>query len=92
MRTTSMTKKAKDRAPAALRFAPLTPPWTLEERVHGIEAMAQRIASYIRFICDIDTLNGASAEVKERAVTAFYEQMVIVESQLGRIHDQLQLE
>ena len=37
-------------------------------------------------------LSGTSAEVKERAVTLFYEQMVIVEKQLGHIHDDLRLE
>ena len=71
MRTTSVTKKPKTPATAAPRFAAPMPPWTLEERVHGIEAMAQRIDGYIRFMCKIAGENGTSAEVKDRAVTAF---------------------
>jgi hypothetical protein len=68
-----------------------TPPWTLEERLQRIEAMRQRLNGYIRFMCQAGSLNGTSAEAKERAVTAFYERMVVVESQLGRIHEDLRL-
>jgi hypothetical protein len=69
-----------------------TPPLTLEERLHGIEVMGQRIDGYIRFMCQVGSLNGISAEAKEKAVTAFYERIVVVESQLGRIQEDLQLE
>jgi hypothetical protein len=69
-----------------------TPPWTLEERLHRIEAMGQRIAGYVRFMCQVGSLSGTSAEAKERAVTAFFERMVVVESQLGRIQEALRLE
>jgi hypothetical protein len=94
-----MTTKAKAPSRAAApppgREAPPypwpTPPWTLEERLHRIEAMAQRINGYIRFMCQVGSLNGTSAEAKERAVTAFYERMVVVESQLGRIEEDLRL-
>ena len=68
-----------------------TPPWTLEERVRHIEAMGQRIDGFIRFMCQAPTMTGASGEAKERAVKAFYERLVIVETQLGRIHDELRL-
>jgi hypothetical protein len=68
-----------------------TPPWTLEERLQRIEAMGQRIDGYIRFMCQVGSLSGTSAEAKERAVTAFYERLVIVESQLGRIQEDLRL-
>jgi hypothetical protein len=69
-----------------------TMPLTLEERLHRIEAMGQRIDSYIKFMCQIGSLTGSSAEAKERAVATFYEQLVIVEGQLGLIHDNFQLE
>ncbi len=87
-----MTIKAKAPSRAAAPFPSPTPPWTLEERLHGIEAMGQRIDGYIRFMCQVASLNGASAEAKERAVTAFYERLVLVESQLGRIQEDLRLE
>jgi hypothetical protein len=89
--------KASSRAaaPAAARKAqPVssTQPLTMEERLHRIETMRKRIDGYIQFMCQIAQLTGASSEIKERAVTVFYEQMVLVESQLGRIHDEFRLE
>ena len=78
--------------PAILAGATPALPWTLVERVHSIEAMGQRIDEYIRFMCQIANLNNASAEAKERAVTAFYERMRVVEKQLGSIYDELRLE
>ena len=70
----------------------LAPPWTLKERLERIEAMGQRIDGYVRFMCQVASLNNASAEAKERAVTAFYERMLVVEKQLGSIYDELRLE
>jgi hypothetical protein len=35
---------------------------------------------------------GTSAEVREKALTVFYERLVVVERQLGRIREDLQLE
>ena len=64
----------------------------MEERLHQIEAMRKRIDGYIQFMCQIAKWNGTSSEVKERAVAVFYAQMVLVESQLGHIHDELRLE
>ena len=69
-----------------------TPPWTLEERLHRIEVMGQKIDGYIKFMCQVVSLTSASTEAKERAVTEFYERMVVVEKQLGRIHENLRLE
>lgn len=64
---------------------------TLEEHVHQIEAMGKRIDGYIQFMCQIGGQSGISAEVKEAAAAAFYQQMVIVERQLAQIHDELKL-
>jgi hypothetical protein len=69
-----------------------TPPWTAEERLRRIEAMGQQIIGYIRFMCEVGSLNGTSAEAKERALNAFYERMIVVENQLGRIQEDLRLE
>lgn len=86
-----MTKKKK--APISTTLPPSsTLPWTQEERLQRIEAMGRRIEEYIRFMCHVGSLAGASDEVKAKAVAAFYEQMVVVERQLGRIHDGLRLE
>jgi hypothetical protein len=69
----------------------LAPPGTLQERLQRIEAIGQRINGYIRFISQVSSLNGISAEAKERAVIAFYERMAMVESQLIRIQEDLRL-
>jgi hypothetical protein len=89
--------KASARAttPAVARTAAPTSsaqPLTMEERLHRIETMRIRIDGYIQFMCRIAELTGTSNEIKQRAVTVFYEQMVLVERQLGRIHDEFRLE
>lgn len=95
-----MTLKAHAQSTAAIpalwKNVPVTP-WptpaaNLEERLKRIEAMGQRIDGYVQFICKVGSLNGTSAEAKERAVTAFYERMVVVENQLCRIQEILRLE
>jgi hypothetical protein len=68
-----------------------TPPWTTEERVRCIEVMGQRITAYVKFMCKLGNMTGTSAESKDKAVSAFYERMAILEKQLGRIQEDLQL-
>jgi hypothetical protein len=69
----------------------LAPPCTVKERLQRIEAMGQRMNGYIRFILQIDNLSGTSAEAKEKAVIAFYDRMVALESQLMRIQEDVRL-
>jgi hypothetical protein len=57
-----------------------------------MEALGQRIADHIFFMCGPNTLNGSSAEAKERALEAFYQQMIVVERDLDRARQQFQLE
>jgi len=64
---------------------------TSEERVQRLQALEKRIHLYVRLMCQAGSLNGTSAEAKERALAAFYEHLVVAERQLGRIHDELQL-
>ena len=68
-----------------------TAPLTTESRLECIEALAEKIEGYIRFICKAGSLSGTSSEAKEKAVIAFYERMVILERQLGRIQEDLRL-
>ena len=70
----------------------LPAPRTMEERLQSIESLGQKIDGYIRFMCQVGGLTGTSAEAKERAVTTFYESMLVVERQLGRIQERLHLE
>jgi hypothetical protein len=89
-------------AEATSRRSPLpTGPWppspwdgsplTKEERLKRIEALGERIAGHIRFMCQVGSLGGSSTEMKERAVIAFYERMIVVENQLGRLREDLLL-
>jgi len=77
----------------AVPFAPTRAgaPTTTAERLREIAEMRQRVNEYAQFICQIDSLQGTSAEAKEKAVSAFYERMSILERQLGRIYEELQL-
>jgi hypothetical protein len=88
-------KKAKIKAPVTEQQPAagpwLAPPASEEERLVRIEAMGQQIANYIQFIRRAGGLSGSSKEAKEKAVCAFYERMVALERQLGRIHEELQL-
>lgn len=63
-----------------------------EERLHRIKAMGQRILGYVESMCQPGDQGGTSAEAREKAVTAFYERMLVVESQLRHIHDDFRLE
>jgi hypothetical protein len=94
-----MTTKAK--APSRTTASPswgeakaalwVSPPESLEERLQRIRTMNERIRGYVEFLGAIDKLNGTSAEAKETAVAVFYERMVIMERQLGRILEDLRL-
>jgi len=68
-----------------------TAPLTTESRLECIEALAEKIEGYIRFMCTAGSLSGTSNEAKEKAVIAFYERMVVLERQLGRIQEDLRL-
>ena len=57
-----------------------------------IEALGRRIAEHVQFMCAPGTSGGTSEEVREKALTAFYERLVVVERQLGCIREGLQLE
>jgi hypothetical protein len=69
----------------------LTPPWTMEERLRRIESMGQRIHGIVEFMCKIANLEGTCPAAKERAVTIFYERLVIAVRQLGKIQEDIQL-
>jgi hypothetical protein len=63
----------------------------MEERLRRIGVMISQITGYVQFMDQAGTLSGNSGEAKERAVSAFYERMVVLERQLARIHEELRL-
>lgn len=88
-----MTANTKPSAqPFVSRLVARTPPLTIEERLQRIEALGQRVNGYVQYMCQAAQMNNTSAEARDKAVVAFYEQMVLLECHLGRIHDDLKLE
>jgi hypothetical protein len=91
-----MTEKVVPAVPALEPAAPLLGHWqpaptTIQERLQHIEAMGRRINGYVEYMCQSSNLSGSSMEAQEKAVTSFYERMLVLERQLGRIRDELQL-
>jgi hypothetical protein len=87
-------RHASSPAPAReiLQGSWVTPPADLEERLRRIEILRQKIDGYIQFMGQVASQNGASLEARERAVTAFYEQMVEAERNLSRVHEVFRLQ
>ena len=92
-----MAAKTKPRSPAPisnLGYVPdllSTPPVTTEDRLARIRLLGERVEGHIRGMCKAGALASTSAEAKGKAVTAFYERLVILERQLARIEEELQL-
>jgi hypothetical protein len=68
-----------------------TPPATMEEGLRRIEALGQRVSRWVQYMSKVANLPGTSPEAKAKAVALFYERMVILERQLSRIQEDLQL-
>ena len=64
-----------------------TPPATTERSANPDPRLGKRVEGYIRFMCSIGRLDGSSAEVKEEAVAIFYDRLVNMEQELGRIQE-----
>jgi hypothetical protein len=89
----SGTARTKSRSrPTALRLRVPTPPLTTAERIQRIAALGLTINGYVQFMCQAGNPNNASGEATDKAVAAFYEQLVNMESLLGRIHNDFKLE
>ncbi len=62
----------------------------MEGRVVHIQALGQRVARHVQFMCNLNSLQGTSVEAKDHAVTVFYNQLLALERQLSRIHEDLE--
>jgi hypothetical protein len=76
---------------AALALPPSEAPLTRDERLQAIERLHERVNGYVKFIALSASMQGSSAEAKENAVAAFYARLTVLERQLGRICEELQL-
>lgn len=89
---TAVSAKTKSRAArAVVRPLAQTPARTTAECLQRIAALGQRVNGYVQFMCQAGNPNNASAEATDRAIVAFYEEMVLLESRLGRIHSDFTL-
>ena len=95
-KTKTTARPAARPATPAAEDGPPTGPWataprTPEERLRRIAALGRQITEYVGFMCQSGTLDGTSAEAKEKATSAFYDRLGVAERQLARIHDDLRL-
>lgn len=94
-----VTAKAKPKsrptvAPLAEESQPeawKTPPLTTEERLQRIQALGKRVEGYVQYMCKVGSMACTSAESKDRAVSAFYDRLVLLERELNRVQEELQL-
>jgi hypothetical protein len=64
---------------------------TLAEHLQAIEQLGKRVNGYIQFMGLVGSLKGTSGEAREKAVVAFHERLAVLERQLGRIQEDLEL-
>lgn len=67
------------------------PPANTDECLLRIEVLTERLQNHLRFIQDIGSLHGVSAEMRQRAATSFYERLMQLDRALGRLSDELRL-
>lgn len=77
---------------AAYFLADKSVPTNAEEHVKRIELLGERINSYIQFMCQAVNSKGCSAEMVDKALAAFYKQVVLAENQLRQISDEFRLQ
>lgn len=81
-------KEKKQSAPAGVEGSvPGTTGWHLEH----IAALGQRVQEYVKLMSKVRGMTSSSAEAKQKAIVAFHERLAVLEQQLGRIHEELQL-
>jgi hypothetical protein len=90
---TSTTGKAPTPAIPALpaNELPRTPPATAEEFLLHIRILGQHVREHVDFMCRADKLPGTSTEAKRKALAQFHARLFLLEQELNRIKEELQL-
>jgi hypothetical protein len=70
---------------------PRTPPATAEEYLMHIGVLGKRVEGHVTFMCGVERLSGTSAEAKNKALSQFYQRLVSMELELGRVREELEL-
>ena len=53
--------------------------------------IGDRVFEHIVYMCEVEGMPGSSAEAKRKALTSFHGRLVAMETELGRIKEELQL-
>lgn len=92
-----LTAKAKSKpVVASTEPEPLPEGWNIPpadkgEYLERILTLGHRVETYVKFMKKIEGVPGTSAETRYKALTAFYERMLMFDRELGRIQEELQL-
>jgi hypothetical protein len=70
---------------------PRTPPATAEEFLTHIGVLGKRVEGHVAFMSAVERMNGTSAEAKNKALSLFYQRLVTMELELGRVREELEL-
>jgi hypothetical protein len=69
----------------------LTQPNTMDDYLLRIRALGDRIRGYVQFMASVENMNGSCLEAKRRSMSLFYERLVLMDRELNRIQEELQL-
>jgi hypothetical protein len=94
-RASAATAKAPpptSKAPlASTAELPRTPPATAEEYLMHIGVLGKRVEGHVAFMSAVERMSGTSAEAKNKALSLFYQRLVAMELELGRVREELEL-
>ncbi len=69
----------------------LTQPNSMDDYLLRIRALGDRIRGYVQFMASVENMNGSCLEAKRRSMSLFYERLVLMDRELNRIQEELQL-
>jgi hypothetical protein len=69
----------------------MTQPHSMDDYLVRIRALGDRIRGYVQFMATVEGLNGSCLEAKRRFMSLFYDRLVLMDRELNRIQEELQL-
>ena len=69
----------------------LTQPNSMDDYLVRIRTLGDRIRGYVQFMGGIEHMNGSCLETKRRSMCLFYDRLVLLDRELNRIQEELQL-
>lgn len=56
-----------------------------------IGVLGKRVEEHVIFMSRVERMCGTSAEAKNKALSSFYQRLVLMEVELGRVREELEL-